>query len=95
MAEHKYPAGLDGYVFQLGDYLEFRRDAEAEAARKTAVWNVHAISNGARLGTIKWYSPWRQYCFFPDYGSVFNTSCMMSIQSVLSGLKLKRENLRA
>lgn len=44
-------------------YLEFKF---VEAKPKTQVWNVLSKSDGSVLGTVKWYAPWRQYCFFPQ-----------------------------
>ena len=32
-----------------------------------------------RLGLIKWYPPWSQYCFFPERDSVFNKTCLDDI----------------
>lgn len=38
---------------------------------KTNVYEVRAKSDDFVLGKIKWYAPWRQYCFFPvDWNSL-------------------------
>lgn len=42
---------------------------------KTKKWEVVSIK-GIHLGTIKWFSKWRQYCFFPQLGIVLNRTCM-------------------
>lgn len=47
-----------------------------EKGDKTNKWYVIARSNEAVLGEIKWFGRWRQYCFFPVIGSVFNPDCM-------------------
>ena len=43
---------------------------------KTSRWSIHNIRTQAFLGEIKWYSAWRQYCFFTTSDAVFNDSCM-------------------
>jgi len=53
---------------------------------KTDIWNVLSKSSGFILGKIKWYGPWRQYCFFPSPNSVFNNSCMSDIQGAIKEL---------
>ena len=50
-----------------------------EKGEKTNKWYVIARRNEAVLGEIKWFGRWRQYCFFPVIGSVFNNGCMESI----------------
>ena len=57
---------------------------------KTEVWNVLSKSSGFILGKIKWYGPWRQYCFFPSANSVFNPTCMLDINKKISGLMAAR-----
>ena len=57
---------------------------------KTEIWNVHAKRTGFVLGKIKWYGPWRQYCFFPSPNSVFNSGCMTDIQNAIKELMSKR-----
>jgi hypothetical protein len=46
---------------------------------KTSRWSIHNIRTQAFLGEIKWYSAWRQYCFFTTMDAVFNDSCMLDI----------------
>ena len=45
---------------------------------KTSVWDVRSHEED-RLGIVKWYPYWRQYCFFPETNCVFSSSCMESI----------------
>jgi hypothetical protein len=45
------------------------------------------------LGTVKWYGPWRQYCFFPSPECVFNTGCMNDICSFIKKLMEERKKL--
>jgi hypothetical protein len=43
------------------------------------------------IGEIRWFGRWRQYCFFPYDGTVWNTDCMESVQEVINQLKKERE----
>jgi hypothetical protein len=40
---------------------------------------VESRRHGDTLGVIKWYGPWRQYCFYPEPGCVFNSDCLRDI----------------
>lgn len=37
-------------------------------------------NSGGSLGIAQWYSPWRQYCFFPAAQCVFNVGCIEDIK---------------
>lgn len=47
----------------MSKYLEFKLIGRKP---KTVVYAVIAKHSQVRLGVIKWYFYWRQYCFFPD-----------------------------
>ena len=48
---------------------------ETEKKTKTSVYACRSF-RGVDLGTVKWYAPWRQYCFFPSEDTIFNAGCM-------------------
>ncbi len=52
--------------------------------KKTNKWFVVAKRSDAMLGEIKWYGPWRQYCFFPAMETIFNVGCLNSICEFIS-----------
>jgi len=54
---------------------------------KTSIWACCNNSSGGELGQIKWYGPWRQYCFFPESYCVFNVSCLDDIKDFIRQLK--------
>jgi len=54
---------------------------------KTEIWDILSKSSGFVLGKIKWYGPWRQYCFYPSPNSVFNNDCMTDIQKLIKNLQ--------
>ena len=68
-------------------YLSF---IEAPATGKTSVVNVVSRSSGAVLGKIKWYGPWRQYCFFPIHDCLFNKGCLSDINDMIDELMAAR-----
>jgi len=55
-----------------------------EQKPKTQVWNILNKKSLELLGSIAWYSPWRQYCFFVEKGGViFNHRCLNEISDFL------------
>lgn len=68
-------------------YMEFDKVGDTG---KTEIWNIISKSSEFILGQIKWYGPWRQYCFFPSPNSVFNPACMADIDKVIKNLMATR-----
>lgn len=62
----------------MARYIEFVHKGYASHA-KTARWEVVNKRHGTRLGIIAWFTPWRQYCFSPWPGTVFNQECLDDI----------------
>ena len=52
---------------------------------KTSIWACRN-KNDARLGTIKWFSHWRRYVFFPDDGVLFDAACLKDIVAFIEQL---------
>lgn len=65
---------------------KFFRIFEIAQKPKTKVFEVISNSSNAHLGMIKWYGPWRQYCFFPVGDTVFSAGCLKDIQDFITGL---------
>jgi hypothetical protein len=74
-------ATTEHIAFQ-GPYLQIVR-AGTSASGKTLEWDVLGRSHGAFLGEIRWYGPWRQYCFMPCSDTVFNHGCLADIAAFL------------
>ena len=68
-------------------FMEFEQVGDTG---KTEIWDVLSRSSGFVLGKIRWYGPWRQYCFFPSGNSVFNNGCMGDIVNVIKILMKER-----
>jgi hypothetical protein len=80
------------------EWIEFQEQA---VKAKTRFWNVTPTdAPWDVLGRIKWYSPWRKYCFFPSNGAittytVFEWKCLRAIaQFCEDQTKLHKENSR-
>lgn len=43
------------------------------------------------LGLIKWYSPWRRYCFHPANQTIFDSKCLSNINDFISSLMNERK----
>lgn len=76
---------------------KFIKFVETEKKGRTSVWAVVNIKSGTTLGLIKWYGPWRQYCFLPTshLELVFSSGCLDDINKFIDGLKkrgMKNDN---
>jgi hypothetical protein len=56
---------------------------------KTDIWSCYNAKNDWLLGQIKWYSGWRQYCYFPE-NALFSRSCLLDIADFLK--KINKEH---
>ena len=58
---------------------------------KTKVFAIVGKSDfEQRLGVIKWYGPWRKYCFFPDEETVWDVNCMAEVMVFIENLMDER-----
>jgi hypothetical protein len=64
---------------------------ERNTKKKTKHFNVYASTEDYRIGVIKWYPNWRQYCFFPEVGTLYNSECMNDIADFIKGLMNERK----
>ena len=54
-----------------------------EKPKKTKIYEVMSKGGAGALGLIKWFGPWRQYCFFPYQGSIWNKDCLKFVEEFL------------
>ena len=66
---------LDTYR-TLGTHIAFRRWQGSDTL--TRRWDVRSKED-ANLGEIKWYPPWRKYCFFPAVSTLYEQVCLREI----------------
>lgn len=74
-------------MLMASQYMDF---VEINTSGKTKRYAIFSLSNRSQLGEIKWWGPWRQYCFFPADDTVFNSGCMEDIQAAIKLLMLER-----
>jgi hypothetical protein len=65
-------------------YIHFKKIVDKP---KTSIWSCLNNKSGAELGRIKWYAPWRKYCYFPTVQAVYDTGCLKDIIDFISQLK--------
>lgn len=76
-------------IFKETEYLRF---IDKEARQKTKIISIVNIHHDEIIGEIKWFGRWRQYCFFPTYNTVWNTTCMKEILDTIKCLMDDRKN---
>ena len=74
--------------FKMTKYITFNL---IELKPKTKVYGVLAKKGNIFLGTIKWYSRWRQYCFFPDKDTIYSRGCLKDIAEFIEKLMKERK----
>ena len=69
-------------VTYKGEYFYILK--ETIDGRKTPIY--HIINNSMRIsiGSIKWFAPWRKYCFYPSTGTVWDNKCLQQILDLLN-----------
>ncbi len=70
-------------------YLDFV-DAEIEEI-KTKVVVVFNKHHQQIIGEIRWFSKWRQYCFFPCTDTIWNITCLTEVNAVIKQLMDERK----
>jgi len=75
-------------IIKQTQYLVFE---EYETKTKTRVIGVININSNEVIGVIKWYASWRQYCFFPEFDTVWNITCLNDVNEVIQKLMKDRK----
>jgi hypothetical protein len=78
-------------VNRTTSFLQFI-DHPPKAPRTTVIVHVRSRRTTEMLGQIKWYSHWRQYAFFPEPGTIWNTQCLDEIQAEIKTLMEARRD---
>jgi hypothetical protein len=68
------------------DY-QFIRMVKMPSKGSTEIYSVVNRKYGSQLGTIKWYGPWRQYCYLTEFEDlVLSLGCLMDIGNFIKQL---------
>jgi hypothetical protein len=70
------------------EYVHF---VHIEDKPKTSVWSCRMNRTDNELGQVKWYSPWRQYCYFPTVQAVYSAGCLKDIEDFIKKLMRLRD----
>ena len=55
--------------------------------KKTKIYGCYNNNSSEKLGEVKWYGPWRQYCYFPTVQAIYSTGCLNDINDFINKLK--------
>jgi hypothetical protein len=69
---------VGGWVMEIKTSFQFLYFIEKEKKPKTSTWSCKT-RDGVELGIVKWYSAWRQYCFFSSVQAVYSAGCLTDI----------------
>ena len=75
-------------------YLDFIIPDEAEGVKQPKKTKIIAIINKHHkeiIGEIRWFSRWRQYCFYPYMNTIWNFNCLNDVNSVITELMTERK----
>jgi len=70
------------------EYISFEQVSDTG---KTTIWQCRNNNLGNHLGIIKWYGPWRQYCYFPTNQGIYSRGCMDDINGFMNQLMEARK----
>lgn len=68
-------------------YISF---IEIEQKPKTKVWRCVNNKSQHELGIVKWYSSWRQYCYFPTVQAAYSKGCLDDINDFITTISAQR-----
>ena len=67
-------------------YIHFSDMSFLYSKKKTKTFNCRNSNTYDLLGEVKWFGRWRQYCFFPNHETIFNSICLNDISNFLQQL---------
>lgn len=80
--------------FQFIRFAKFAPDPK----KKTDTWACIKRYPDTHLGVVKWYGPWRQYCFFvgaSPHEFIFSVGCLRDISEFIKSLMAERKGYLA
>jgi hypothetical protein len=66
-------------------------DTNQPKTKKTKVIAILNIHHDDIIGEIRWFSRWRQYCFYPHNETIWNFDCLNSVNEVIKELMNERK----
>lgn len=74
-------------------YKHVRFVEHSKVTARTRLWWAWGKGDLA-LGCVKWYSPWRRYCFYPENNLLFDASCLWDIADFISSKTTEEQELQ-
>ena len=75
-------------ILKETQYLKF---FVGEGQGKTKTIYILNIHHDELIGRIKWFSRWRQYCFYPHNDTIWNAVCLNDVNAVIKQLMDERK----
>ncbi len=78
----------------FASYRFFDVEELRQAGRVTYKYYIRNRASGEDLATISWYGAWRQFCFFPEIGTVWSDGCLREVRHCLGLIEAKRKRAK-
>lgn len=79
--------GIKSEEIEMGCAPEKKHKSHIRFEPVDEYYRIYNVHNNSRLGTIEWYSPWRQYVFESYGGVVWSMDCFADVQAFVATLK--------
>lgn len=70
-------------IADQSDYLVIDCKGPVAKDAKTLLYYIWTKDRKSLLGEIRWYAPWRKYCFTPNMPTVWESDCLTFITKFL------------
>lgn len=82
-----------------GTFIQFL-EAKVPKGYKTRAWKIAPKDEDDRsgyhwIGGVRWYAPWRKYCFFPQANTVYEQVCLREIADFCESQTAAHKQARA
>lgn len=74
--------------------MKWIKAVEQPAKGITKIFKIISKEGDLDLGTIKWYSAWRCYAFYPEANTIFEKDCLQDITDFIKNLMEERKKIK-
>lgn len=75
----------------MAEYIDFEQIGSTGKTKVFTIQPKNSTDLSESLGLIKWYSPWRKYCFYPEPQTIFDVKCLKNINDFITNLMEERK----
>lgn len=72
----------------MAKWIIFKEQATTTKTKVVGVWTK---DEKTFLGSIRWYSPFRKYSFWPKHSTVYEKTCLLDIVAEIDRLMEERK----